>query len=511
MAYVPLTPEEEELLKQQAAGAPIAVAGTEGALTPQSAGRSPNQTRMSPFTDVASYLDANKEQGIGLGQKVNERISQEGTAAKAGAEEVSGSFKSAVDAGTFRPNEEEVNAAAADPIKYSATPENVGRFNNAAKGIYTGPAALEELPGYTPAQSAAEKANRTSKLLDSTAGRQELVSGFQKNPTRGKSSFDAMIFGQNPDAIASAKETAVQFGDLENFLAGKAAEAGAYAGQAAADRDASKAMITEKFTGEGGAMPTLKNDVDTAVQSRRQALSDIISGLPSQIGDYSWTPDELKALGIDESAVAGLAPYASTLQGQHGVSIIPSSYFSQEVIPDYVTPENTVTPEQIAKYNALAALLGQESDFISEEQRAAAAQVPDKLGSLNIGALSGDLRNTLSSKDQQFLSKYRAGFNDDQYDLSRHRKEYYLAKHGIGDAYDPNLNPNAEQNRQNAMNQNRIYINRIVTGNFEDDKPNRAFDSLPANDKAIMNRIGADFYALDPSGNVDVSKGYGSL
>lgn len=402
MAYIPKTQEEEDLLRQQ--GAPIEVAGTEGAVTPQNVKQSPNQTGMTPFTDVAAYLDANKEQGVGLGQKVAENIRTEGEGARQAVDSVFQTFKSGVDSGTFKPKEEDINQVIADPVSFISDADKAKQFTDTATGVYTGPKKIEELPDFMTAQSSVSKAKQNQSLIDTSEGKQQLISGFQKNPTRGLTAFDAMIFGQNPEAVQTVKDTISSFSNLEDYLAGKAAEAGTYAGQAEADRAAAQELILNKFTGEGGALPQIQSDVDNAVLIRKEALSNLISGLPGSLGDYNWTPEELQALGIDESAVSGLSPYASNLQSQYGVNITPSSYYSQEVIPDYVTAENTITPEQVAKYNALAGLIGQTPDYITEEQRANAPQVPTKIGSLSVGALGENLRNTLSSKDQIVIS-----------------------------------------------------------------------------------------------------------
>jgi hypothetical protein len=408
MAYVPKKDEEQEDPSKQ--GQPQTVPGTESAgMTPQNAtapdGKSPNQSGMSSFTDVSSYLDANKDQGQQLANQVGQNLQQEGQGAQQAADQAVGSFESAVDAGTMRPNQDEVNAAAANPTEYAKDNDKAVKFTAAATGTYNGPSKLEELNDYLDAQNKTKKATQDFGLVDTDSGQRQLVGALEKNPTNGQAAFDQMIFGQNPDAVQKVKDTVSGFGDLNNYLSGKSTAAASFADQAANDRAATQKMIQDTF---GGAKTGIRSDVSSAVAAKQAALANMIAGMTTGGGlaDYNWTPEELQAAGITAQDLADIDKYAGTLKGDYGDVVDPSKYFSTSYIPGEVTDANTIMPEQMSRYSALSSLMGMPNDYINDAQKTATTPVPQKLGDLNTNALFGDIKSNLSAKDQATLDQF---------------------------------------------------------------------------------------------------------
>lgn len=433
MAYVPKTQEEEDLAQQ---GLPRTIPGTEaGGMTPQAVpsaeNKSPNKAGMSAFTDVSSYLDANKEQGQQLGQRIAQNVESTAQGAQQKVDQTAKEFQDAVSAGTMRPDQATVDAAASDPMGFLKDQQKASAFTNTAQNIYNGPSRIEELPSYADAEKQTGEAKRVLGLTSTAAGRRELLSGLEKNPTAGQTAFDELIFGMNPAAVDQVSSAAGRFGDLEGYLSGKKGEAASFADQAAADRTAARDMILNRFTGEGGAMPQIKGDVQSAVAAKRAALDSMINQYKNGgFADYNWTPEELQAAGLTEADLAGVNRYADVLRGDYGVSVNPGEYFTTSYIPEEINEANQATPEQVAKYGALSQLIGMPNDWIGEEQRAA-SQAPTKLGDLDLEKLLNESKGTLTTRDAEILDNLTKSMADPYYRVkSLLRDEILVSKDG---------------------------------------------------------------------------------
>lgn len=403
MAYVPKTKDEEEAQSQ---GAPKTVPGTEaGGLlqqaTPTDEGKSPNKSGMSGFTDVGAYLDANREQGQQLGEQIAGNVEKVAKGAQGAVDQTAGEFQNAVSAGTMRPDQGLIESAATDPMGFLRDPGKATSFKNTAIGVYNGPANFEELPSFASAKTKTDEAKRVLGLSSTASGRRELISALEKNPTAGQMAFDEMIFGLNPEAVGKVSTAAQRFGNLDDYIAGKKGETTSFANQAAADRAAARQMILDRF---GTERNNIKGAVQSNVAAKRAALENMIAGYKNGgFADYQWTPEELAALGISESDLADINRGAGTLRGDYGDVINPGGYFNQSYIPGEVTEMNQITPDQIAKYEALQQLIGMPNDYINERERASATPVPTQLGTLDRNALQSVIGQTLGTRDQALI------------------------------------------------------------------------------------------------------------
>lgn len=225
-----------------------------------------------------------------------------------------------------------------------------GEWEDPTQNLATQQQALENLKAKTT--GAATEAGRLALLRETF--------GAQPGYTQGKASLDQLLLQADPQR-AKALSTIAQSipKPLEEQLAAtQASQEGLKTGiqtQAEALQKQLKDYIEGNITPEGeGSVGELariaaeqQKAKDLAEQAKVQEYQNLITGL----NQYKLTPEQMKALGFEPGQILyGQTPAAFTEAGN--------------LFPIYGAPApelaETITPEQVAKYQALAKLSGQE-------------------------------------------------------------------------------------------------------------------------------------------------------
>lgn len=361
MAVLPFDLDEEERLRQErlAGGGGTQLAGEAGEGTPggeaggasPNAGQSPQAAGTSGWTDVNAYLDANQEQAIGTADKIAGRLGEEAGATRGLIDSANTKFRSAVDENAIRPDDEFLNNAATNPAEFAKDEANVSKFQKIRDAQYGGPSQFQDADDYTSILGKIDEANQKSKAIDTEAGREGLLAGVMKNPTKGMTSLDNLLIGANPNARARLAEGAKPFGELQAYLDQTGADAGAYAQKGKEDTDAARMGLQTRFTGEGGVVPTFQQDFETRLGGETTKQSALNMAIDKFKNREALTDEELTMLGVKPEDYKLVQNYTKT-----GYDFNPyTTVQNEDVIPDRATYGSE---EDRARIAALERMLG---------------------------------------------------------------------------------------------------------------------------------------------------------
>jgi hypothetical protein len=356
MAYVdqPGTAEQDKLNAQS----PLNQPPTTGSAVGSGAGdKTPNQPSSSvapaPFTNLGSYLAVNAPQIQGMAENVAGKLGETYNTAKGAVDTGAQGVQSAINAGYAAPNQELVNQAATNPTEFAANPENVSAFQAQYNDKYAGPTSFETTPDYTTAQGAVQSAVNEAANVGNYGGLQSyLTRNVENNPTQAMSAMDTALLNQSPEAIQTVNTAAQKMPDLNTYFANQIAAQNQNITAAQKTAAENAAAVQNRFTGEGGVVPTWQSSIGKNT-SDAQAAIDTYNNQIAQV---------VEALGKYQPDIA--AYNARDLKGR-----VPS------IISPYTPPSplNAITPEQAASLkdfetqDALSKLMGMNLTNLNPE------------------------------------------------------------------------------------------------------------------------------------------------
>lgn len=312
--------EEEERRRQAAEGEVPQLTGAEGETTSGQAlsGGQAKSAAGAPtgFTDVGSYLNANKEQATELANKLAGNLATKAAGLRAETEGLGQKFGTEIEGGTVNYNDELVSRAGLNPTEFIKNAGDVETFNKQRDASYGGPQS------FVDREDTADLKNRISTNVtraqgaDTEAGRQRILYEDFQNPTKGQVTLDSLILGGDPNAANIVKEQGVRpYETLQSYLDQTTGEAVGKAQTAKDTTAGTKAKVAEKFTGEGGYIPQFNQDLQTRLgtfrtdaQKRTDDIKRILSTL--KVGETPFRPWE--AAGGNAMEPAPINRYLST-------------------------------------------------------------------------------------------------------------------------------------------------------------------------------------------------------
>lgn len=426
MAYVPANPEEEETQPQPGGTASASggiIEGTGGASpgpyggTPSSAPRG----TAAPFQNVSSYLAKNRPAVQQLAERVSQKVTERGDAARSAIQQGSAGFGADVASKTVTVDPGLRNQILSDPTALANSPERLAEVTRARQASYTGPRALEDTPFYAPVSQAVNSANTARELLDTTGGRQTLVRSVERGPvvSRGRVLLDEALLSGDPDARARLFGARQSLSDLNERLATASGAAQTQARQAAETTDATRTGVQAAL---GEATTQSHADLERRLQEARaaaagrvtaaqgaipgalrgetvsdQALADLgltreqlgeVAALPgSQAAEYLAMLGRKTAAGVNDAAAR--ERFRNTFQKRYGKRLLDPTLYDlgntvQALNPDAeITRGNVATEADFLRQEALNRLSGGQDMFLRQEDRAQAGTAPTDLSTLN--------------------------------------------------------------------------------------------------------------------------------
>jgi hypothetical protein len=300
-----------------------------------------------------------------MGQQIAQGLGQQAQQVQGGIDQATQGFQQAVQQGQTSLDQSLIDAAAANPSQFVQGAGNVDAFQKQLNAQYTGPTDFAQSAGYGDIASQVQNAVQTAQNASSPSGLQTIVAPYQRNPTRGMQSLDALLLQQNPGAQEAIKGAAQPLASLGDYFSSQTAGANEAAKQAqditAAVRPAVQAAINPVAS---NFQQGLTQAQQAAAQSGATAGADL-----NQLGSLV-NSNQLGSLSEAQLAQFGLTPQqAQALQntfgqlnktiGVGGAPSAVSAYTSGTLNPVGLTPESVASQADFATDAALESLLGE--------------------------------------------------------------------------------------------------------------------------------------------------------
>lgn len=378
-------PEDEQ---QQQPGAPLAVSGTAGASSSGGQGvgvggaapQSPVAQNQAPqantgYTDVGTYLDANKAGSADLGNKVASNLTDTYNQTKSGIDNSAQSTLEASNKGYTPENTDLIQQVVNDPTKVAANDSNSALVQGQLNDKYTGP---QNWADFGTQQGNVNQAMQEGALNETPGGLNVLAQQVEGKTGGGQSQginqLDTLLLGGSPDAMQTVKNAADPFKTLNDYINSQNTAIGGTisANQAAADKarnDANAALL-----GPSGATTQLNQSIDSQVAAQRQAAQGQIDQIKQALGSENPTPQQLASVGVtgeqwqalhDQLQAAQVSSDVTSANGQWtagtGTTDIDLTNWLQQQSPDMaINRQNVATADQYARAQALQKLIGSD-------------------------------------------------------------------------------------------------------------------------------------------------------
>lgn len=350
---------------------PQGSANTSAAPTVGANGAGGAGTSSGRFTNLSTYLNANKDynkEGGGLGGQLYGSVQNKANDIQSGYQGAQKDFNTQANAGRTQYDANTVNQAVADPNKFASNADNVNSFTKMRDAAYGGPQGVANADQY--ANQAADFGSM-AKMGGSEGGRFALLNKMYGTPTysHGQQSFDNLLMQGNQDSmnkLAQMNPLAQNLNDTIQTGNKQATADAAKYGQEAAD---TQAQTRAALSGAIGNFDTQAGktaaDAQAASDAQYSHLQNALRGNSGMGGDVLTDADKAN-LGV-----SGVQNF-----GANGLD--PSGYLQQNNI--YATKQNALNADQYAQIGALGKLAGNTMTGPASAQLAAYGD-PSQAGS----------------------------------------------------------------------------------------------------------------------------------
>lgn len=406
MAYIQeqLTDEERKKQQEQGAGAPIAdqagapVSG--GTIAPGGEEKAPTGggggTRS--FTDVRSFLEANRPQAQELAKNVGSKIESEAQSAQKAIKDTGEQYKSQIEQGSIRtePVKGLIQEAGMSPQEVLKRQADVAKLANVRTGQFTGPRAVSSQDTAT-LQRQAQEAQRKAALTESQAGREELLGLTGGKSTKGGLQLDQLLLSQTPEARAALEQAGQASKGLDTALQSTIGDVSQFAQQAEQETGATKALFGETF---GKAKTEFQKQLDERLRQAQEQAQARAATAKGALGAGQYDEQALLDLGIKQEDLAGILQAQKDLSTDYGQNIDLNEYL-QQTGPNF-NRSQVATQEDLAKQQALEELAGNQFGVIGNQVGGANLDLTDFSGE----QATASTRGGLSSRDRALIDRY---------------------------------------------------------------------------------------------------------
>lgn len=335
MPYVSNLTEEEKKKQQQQASLDVSNNNSTSFSSNQNtAAQAPKPVANSgSWVNMQSYLNANKENTGAMADKVVNNVNQQGQSAQTGIDTLKQTAPGVI------------NKVNADDWFSNPDANKKDQYKTLkTTGGYAGPDSVEKIQGYADTQSAAQKAKQQADSLNNETGRLNLLQEAYARPnySQGAKKLDNTLLRQDATAKQKFEGASNQWQGILDQFNNASTQAGANINTNLQTAAENKNNI---IAGETAA----KNNLINPIQARAtQATAD-----NKALVDRALADSQDETLSDETMALLGLS------EGQNLYGTNLSNY----ITPDYtqVGLNNAATADERAKYQALAAMIGDDS------------------------------------------------------------------------------------------------------------------------------------------------------
>lgn len=266
----------------------------------------PNQPAKSgSWTNLRSYLDANRNAGRQMAEKVTGNVRQEGQEAQQALQGAQQQFQQSVmgsGVGYGEDTQQAIQQAVQDPTQAIQNQDLTDRIAKIREARYEGPTDLSQAQGYQNYLKEAGEAQQKVNKAGTMSGRNELLNKVYSQPeyTSGQRKLDQLLIQNTP-------ESREQFASLKNILTQQdqsQQQAQEQARQLAEQRAQETQQAQEAFrqsfgiTPEGtfaqeGAIPEFQQQLEQNLQQRKTQRQQEFEALQNRLRNRDITAQEL--------------------------------------------------------------------------------------------------------------------------------------------------------------------------------------------------------------------------
>lgn len=399
-------------------------------VTGNSATQTPGKgTSSGAFTNLQSYLDANKD--LKFGEQVAGQVGSKLDEAESAQNQAKTNFQSDVDKNTVSEDKSLLDRLSSSPESLAGNQNDFEKFSKMRDARYGGPNNLEETSYYDPAYQKTQNALSTVNATKDEAGRKAYLqnqygSGAGRyDYTSGMQKLDNLLIQNDPnskkafeDLRTRGNQVGQNFSSLSDYLNQYAQGA---KNQTAATRADTRQALGIDDAGNylnSGAIASNLGTLDSEVAKRQADLQKdkaYYSSLPNAAYLNSLSQDNLSKTGLNPTDFGGanVAQDDSYFKGWNSPSgylfgLNPSDTKYWSSTPQGDINRGTVTsPEELAKVQALSKLANLDQTFISN---------PNQVGKYREGALASYDPNLF----RQAVGVQKAGYQSDMQNVLDH-------------------------------------------------------------------------------------------
>ncbi len=445
MAYYNQDQDQEQDPNQPAQTGPQSsvITGSGGSSSNAPAGANPAPDKSGNFVGLQTYLNANKPQAAKLGDQASGIVTSSANDARNAVTGLNNEFNQKVDQGTV--NNDQAALGIVGSGAENLTPEQRAQLKKQYSANYSGPNALSDIGSYSDALNKSNLANQNIQSAGTEAGRMGLVSQINSAPrSRGDTLFDNMLLQKGPGRD-KLLDVSAQNQDVKNLL--PSAQTAAQTKVGAVD-DPNTPDINEA-TGAKGTTEKTKNDTFKSVQD---ALNAWRSGFDPRLAEAQNTGTQ-QAVTKDLGEIGQGDPYLND-ETFSQLGINPNTRIFRRDLSSYLNPfsptdvnaANVATPEDYARYSALADLAGIQDPYLNQANAGQAGTAPKF--SINQQKLNADLKADQDAYDNEW-NNTRGLIGGSQYlPRSGEGVDPALKNATMAELVGPNWRPTLEQNGQ---------------------------------------------------------------
>lgn len=327
MPYVSnMTEEEKKKQQQQQAGLDVSNNNSSSF----SSNQAPKPVANSgSWTNMQTYLNANKENTGAMADKVVSNVNQQGQTAQTGIDTLNKTAPGVIN--KVNADDWFTNPDANKKEQYSALKTTGG---------YTGPDSVDKIQGYADTQSAAQKAKQQADSLNNEAGRFNLLQDAYARPnySQGAKKLDNTLLRQDATAKQKFEGANNQWQGILDQFNNASTQAGANIN---ANLQTAAANKNDLVAGEANARNNLINPIQARATQATADNKAVAGRALADLSDDTLSDETLALLGLNDG------------QQLYGLDL------NQYASPDYseVGLDNAATAEERARYQALAAMI----------------------------------------------------------------------------------------------------------------------------------------------------------
>lgn len=353
MAYIS-NQDDEELKKQQAQQAG-GFLGNGGVGAGVNGSPKPSTASGSGWTNLRSYLDANKDQAVDLSNKIAGNITKTGDEARNTVQGGVKGYETELSKSNPANVPDLISRASSDPVGFSKS-NDVQSFKQLRDGIFGGPSTFETSPGYGGIAAAADKGSKLKTLAETEGGQQELIRGLNSNMGQGKVDLNQLLVSGNPTARTNLVNAAKPYANLRAELDESAGKQNSAREQAIQGTQAASNQLREQF-----------------VTPQQQSLKDLQDQINSRVTDSSLDFNKDQVIRDLQAYMGG----QETLDPTEKAQFLPEGNFTGYDLPGlrakvrdsmiaYGFPQSVLSPDYIEK--GVSYLLGNNGVGLSEDE-----------------------------------------------------------------------------------------------------------------------------------------------